>query len=79
MHPDHDCQCTLQVGHKGGWETKHHCWHEGGPGLTAWPAWLRGKRDLELVKSKRNLVASGPAMIDAKGDIHVEHAHVVQV
>jgi len=41
IHPSHDCQCTGEMGHRGGWQSRHHCWHD-----KDWPAWRRGKRDL---------------------------------
>ena len=72
MHPDHDCQCTSQEDHRGGWGSKHHCWHG-----QAWQAWHRAKLDLEKVPSKRNLAARSPVLINTStGEFHIEQAHI---
>ena len=73
VHPDHDCQCTGQMGHRGGWDSNHHCWHD-----QSWPAWRRGKRDLVQVTDKRTLIARGKVYIDVSTvEIQIEPAYVM--
>ena len=74
MHPDHDCQCTGQVDHRGGWDSSHHCWHHG----QSWKAWRRGKRDLEKVPSGRTLAKGGVYINETTGQIHIEQAQVAE-
>ncbi len=77
IHPGHDCQCIQQAEHKGGYDSRHRCWHSGGPSIREWPAWQRGKRDLVKVESKRNLIKEGEVMVNpVTFEIHIEHAHV---
>ncbi len=73
MHPDHDCQCTGVLDHKGGYQSKHHCWHNTNGG---WPAWRRGKRDLIRVPDKRTLEPGGVYTNEQTREIRIEGAHI---
>ena len=70
VHPDHDCQCTGQIEHRGGWDSNHHCWHS-----KSWKAWRRGKRDLIQVASARTLVKG--SVYATGGKIRVEPTQVM--
>lgn len=81
IHPDHDCQCISKLDHRGGSDSRHHCWHnQAGTDSTAyeWQAWRRGKRDLERVPDGRTLVSGGVYGQSATGKIHIEQARVTQ-
>ena len=75
VHPDHDCQCTQKLDHRGGWDSRHHCWH-----AKEWMAWRRGKRDLIRVPDKRILVAADGVSINPKTkEIFIGQTQVVTV
>ena len=75
VHPDHDCQCTSQIDHRGGWDSNHHCWHN-----QSWKAWRRGKRDLVKVEDRRTLAKRGEVFIHTiTGEVRIEQAHVMEI